>query len=252
MSLARIFIVDPYHHHRYESADAACFGATEQGSRWRWSVMPVVAEVAVPAEEFVLGQVLRDVGEYRARLTQFVPLRDQLVPYFWIAEDDPDHVAEILREQALVEAVTRYDERAGQTLYGLEWAGPLDDFLSILMEQDLLVTEASGTPERWTFELLASEGDDIAAFQRACNDFDIDIDICSISRASPSSLDRLGLTEPQRDILQLAYEEGYFEIPQGTTVTELGAQLDISPQAASKRLRRALAAVVTHVLTDPS
>lgn len=46
------------------------------------------------------------------------------------------------------------------------------------------------------------------------------------------------LTPEQRETLQLAYDRGYFDIPRRVTTTELAAELGISDQAVSERLRR--------------
>ena len=48
-----------------------------------------------------------------------------------------------------------------------------------------------------------------------------------------------GLTDPQREALRTAYELGYFDIPRGAALEDVAADLDISPSAASERLRRA-------------
>lgn len=48
-----------------------------------------------------------------------------------------------------------------------------------------------------------------------------------------------GLTNHQREALRIAYELGYFEIPRQASLEEVAAEFDISPSAASERLRRA-------------
>ncbi len=212
--------------------------------------MPIVTDVEIPAERFVLGEVLADADGYYAELTQFVPTSDQLIPYIWIEHDDLPYVEQILRDHPRTADVLKCDERAGRTLYQIEWVRPFDDFLSIIMDGNVLVNEARGTAELWEFELLATDRDDLAAFQSACNRSNVPIEIRTVFGSIPSSAERLGLTEKQGEVLRLAYEEGYFEIPREMTVTELGEALGISSQAASKRLRRALATVVEHVCLE--
>lgn len=46
------------------------------------------------------------------------------------------------------------------------------------------------------------------------------------------------LTERQRQVLQLAVEMGYYELPREVTYEELGAELDCSPSAVGDHLRR--------------
>ncbi len=59
------------------------------------------------------------------------------------------------------------------------------------------------------------------------------------------------LTEKQRHTLEVALELGYFETPRDITLKELAAELDITHQALSERLRRATAALATAALRNP-
>lgn len=63
------------------------------------------------------------------------------------------------------------------------------------------------------------------------------------------------LTEKQEAVLLEAVEGGYFQVPRGSTLGDIAANLDISEQAASERLRRAMAslaqAAVTHSADSP-
>ena len=47
------------------------------------------------------------------------------------------------------------------------------------------------------------------------------------------------LTPVQRETVEAALELGYFDIPRGVSMEELAAELDITPNAVSERLRRA-------------
>jgi hypothetical protein len=46
-------------------------------------------------------------------------------------------------------------------------------------------------------------------------------------------------SDRQREVLRLAYEGGYYEIPKGTTTEDLAADLDISRRTLEEHLRRA-------------
>lgn len=212
--------------------------------------MPVVATIELPAEGFVLGRVFADVDDYSIQLTQFVPTGDQLVPYFWIESDAMAAVEPTLRDHPRIAGVTKYDERAGRTLCQIEWKRPFDALLSVFMQTDVLVNEAYGESDRWKFELLATDRNELAVFQSACHDRDIPVKFRRFCEGGPSSTERMELTAKQYEILQLAYARGYFEVPREVTVTELAEDLDISPQAASKRLRRGFVNVLGSVFHD--
>lgn len=212
--------------------------------------MPTVATVRVPADEFTLGQVLADVGDYYAELTQFVPTDGQFVPYVWVEHEDPARVEASLRTEPRVSRVTKFDERVGRALYEIRWDRPHDDFIWTLMEGEFLLSEGWGTPACWEFELLASDSDELAAFQADCRENGVPIEIRAVHPSGASSVGPHEITDRQRDILSLAHERGYFDQPRGVTVSELASELDISPHAASRLLRRGLANLVEQSLRN--
>ena len=57
-----------------------------------------------------------------------------------------------------------------------------------------------------------------------------------------------GLTEAQRDALVLAVEGGYYSIPREMSTNDLGRALEISDQAVTERLRRAIATLTENTL----
>jgi predicted DNA binding protein len=65
-------------------------------------------------------------------------------------------------------------------------------------------------------------------------------------------LERFALTESQREALVLAVEDGYFEVPCRTTLTEVGKQLGVTEQPVPESVRWGADAVLKTVLFDQS
>jgi predicted DNA binding protein len=61
-----------------------------------------------------------------------------------------------------------------------------------------------------------------------------------------------GLTEKQREALELALDEGYFAVPRENSATELADEVGITRPAFSRRLQRAQKQVFTHLLRSPT
>jgi predicted DNA binding protein len=59
------------------------------------------------------------------------------------------------------------------------------------------------------------------------------------------------LTDTQREALVLAYERGYFGSPRETSLEEVAAELDITQQSLSSRLRRGHRRLIAATLVDP-
>lgn len=203
----------------------------------------------IASGEFVLGQALSKLDQYYAEFTQFIPTEEQFIPYLWIENGDFSKVESLLENQPLIEEVTKYDERAGRALYAIQWTSPQDTFISILMDVDCLISEGNGTPERWEFELLARDHTELSDFQSTCIDNNIPVEIQQVVRSGFTSTDQSDLTTKQREILLLAYEQGYFEVPRTVTVADLSKELGITPQAGSKRLRRGLQNIITDLIS---
>lgn len=205
--------------------------------------MTTVATVDVPAGAFVLGEALASVDDYRAELDRFVRAGERFVLYAWVDCDDHSRLESVLRDHPRIHVVERYDGHDGRVLYELR-VGPTVALLSMLDSRDFVVANAEGRPEGWTFELLANDPEELAAFRSACEERGVPIDVRRLRQSKQVSANGSGLTERQREMLRLAHEGGHFEVPRETTITELSEEMDVTPQAASKLLRRGLAVLV--------
>ena len=52
------------------------------------------------------------------------------------------------------------------------------------------------------------------------------------------------VTRKQEEALRLAHEEGYFAVPRGASLADLGEEIGVSSQSVSERLRLGLAIVL--------
>lgn len=56
------------------------------------------------------------------------------------------------------------------------------------------------------------------------------------------------VTPRQREVLETAFETGYFDVPKATTTEEIGAELGLDPSTVREHLRRAQQNLLTEVL----
>ena len=61
-------------------------------------------------------------------------------------------------------------------------------------------------------------------------------------------MENIILTQRQREVLELAYRLGYYDIPRRITLEELSEILDISPRAVSEILRRAEKKILERII----
>lgn len=65
-------------------------------------------------------------------------------------------------------------------------------------------------------------------------------------RAQDKPLDTL--TDRQRHVLEVAFENGYYDVPRSTSTTELAAELDLDDSTVSEHLQRAERNLITVIL----
>jgi predicted DNA binding protein len=214
----------------------------------------VVASVLVDADAFAIGRAFSDT-DCRLELARYVPVDADggSVPYVWVDRlADREAFEATVESSPAVERIERFDGGIDRRLYRIEWAATVaeDGLLAALRESDLLVKRAIRTSaERWLLRLRAHDHRALTAFRHACVDAGVAIDVRRIAHG-PNSGDPYGLTDKQRAALVLAFDEGYFDVPHGTTLTELADLAGVSRQAYTRRLDRALRNYLTNTGID--
>jgi predicted DNA binding protein len=100
--------------------------------------------------------------------------------------------------------------------------------------------------EKWA-RVLALDSDSLSTVYKELNgEFDVEVEtkreIQSVSPDSPfGALDAMipDLSPRQRSVFLTAYEEGYFELPRGTTTEEIASKEGVERRTAEDHLRRA-------------
>ncbi|MFC4358631.1 helix-turn-helix domain-containing protein [Halobium salinum] len=96
---------------------------------------------------------------------------------------------------------------------------------------------STGSSDGWELRMRFPDRA-FARFYETCEERGLDIEIRTIYGSVSDDGDGFGLTECQREALSTAHEQGYFDVPRGTSLDELAAELGVSDTAVSQRLRR--------------
>lgn len=108
---------------------------------------------------------------------------------------------------------------------------------------------AARVDEHWRFTARFPDKGTVLAFRDELLDAGVDIDIDSIIEDAEAET-HFGLTDPQREVLSLALERGYFTVPRDASLSDLATELEISSQAASERLRRGTRTLLENTLGE--
>ncbi|POG55266.1 helix-turn-helix domain-containing protein [Haloferax marisrubri] len=181
-----------------------------------------------------------------------VPVSGKPVPYFVARGRDRETLDDFLDDHASIARFEPVSDGPEGRLYRCEWATRDGDIISAIRECDGIVRRMVGTRYGWSLSVYFPSNELTTRFHDACLSRDIDIDV---RRVEPARLDErhppdTALSEKQLTALRLAFERGYFETPKEAGLGDIASHLDITEQALSQRLRRALRHLVGSAIDD--
>ncbi|PSQ42200.1 hypothetical protein BRD17_09115, partial [Halobacteriales archaeon SW_7_68_16] len=122
-------------------------------------------------------------------------------------------------------------------------------FLACLVDGPGMFLSGIGTDDGWEFTVRFPSHGAVRRFRDRCAEIGADIDVTMVYRAPGDEReDGYGLTDLQRETLEQAVVDGYYEVPRNVTLQHLADDLDRSDQATSERLRRAVSTLVDNTL----
>lgn len=215
--------------------------------------MSVIVEFTIPTEEFAFGSVLVTSEGVEISLEEIVPTETVPIPYFWVTGEDFDAFERSVLSDPNVREIVQFDRIDETALYRVDWHTDTLGLLDGLVETNAVVLEAY-SDGGWHFRIRFPNHDLLGQFYNFCTDNEISIDIGRVYTLAEAS--RAGrafdLTPEQREAIVLAVRLGYFNVPRETDLSEIATRLDISQQAASKRVRRGADKVLRTSLLTPA
>ena len=205
--------------------------------------MTVLADYRFAADDLALGRVAPP--DVTVEVDRVFEESETIVGYAWVHGDGVERFRTALADQRVVEAVRPVFKESDRRLFRGEYRDDSDGLLATLLDHDADVLEAAGGDERWRVVLEFPDADRLAHFHQSvagAPSFSPDLR-CVYGATHPTTADA-ELTERQRETLVTAYRRGYYDIPREITLVDLAAELDISDQAVSERLRRGEAKIV--------
>lgn len=200
--------------------------------------MATVMEFTSPVDEFPLGTVFENLPEVTVELERLIPDESLIIPYFWVRGAGAEDIEAAFEAHRGVRNIRLIDDVDEEYLLRAEWNDEYYGLLSALAHASIVVLSGVGTKEGWKFEVRGETREQIGEFRSDCQAHDIPIEITAVHSLLPVQEDGYELTDTQREALVLAYEMGYFDSPRAASLAEVAAELDITQQSLSSRLKR--------------
>jgi predicted DNA binding protein len=212
--------------------------------------MATVMEFSSPAAEFPLGTVFENVPGVTVELERLIPHETLIIPYFWVRGASIEDVEAAFDSHAGIVSVELVDSVEDEYLLRAEWESEYFGVLNALAAASIAVLTGVGTADGWHFEVRGEDREAISDFRTSCQEHDIPIEITAIHALLPVQDDGYELTATQREALVSAYEHGYFDSPRESSLEEIAAELGITQQSLSSRLRRGHRRLIGGALID--
>ncbi len=211
--------------------------------------MSVHLDFTIGADEFALGRILSVPTTMHLELERIVPAGETIAPFVWATGADHAAFERQVRESPLTGDVLLLDRVGDAGLYRIEWREATTDLLAGIAESEAAILEAQGDGE-WRFRLRFAGHDRLSQFYNYCTDHDLPVHIERTYTHDEESQfhGQFDISHAQREALVLALRRGYFDTPSKSSLDELAADLDISRQALSNRIRRGNREILRAVL----
>lgn len=214
--------------------------------------MSVLLEFSINGEDFPFGQALAFPSGIQLELEQIVPTGNQLLPFIWAdgSEDELDEFEQSSRSGRQVAELILLDRLANARLYEITWRAHSESLIDAFVAADGTIFECRRLEGVWHFTVRFSDHESVTGFHNFLTERDIAIHMDKITSLTESERGGyvFGLTPEQREVLVEAVVRGHFLVPRETDLEDIAELLDISPQAASERIRRGTDAILRKVL----
>ncbi|WP_408957938.1 helix-turn-helix domain-containing protein [Natrinema sp. 74] len=211
------------------------------------------AEIRSMAEGGIVAQLRLDHPNLFLRPTLRRTADVTVEPDYWTAVDADRTIVFItvygtafeefeaaLRTDSTVTEPVLVDRYPDRRIYRVALADHTLTFTAATADVGGRLLELSSSRDGWLVQLRFPDRDRLVAFNDYCRERDISVTVDHLRVSDDGDDGVVALTEKQRELLAVAHEEGYFDVPRGISQDELADRLEVSKSAVSQRLRRAI------------
>lgn len=203
----------------------------------------------------VLGEALTESGA-RAVVESLDRVDEgRMRAILWVHGGEYGTFEELAADDDEVVSVRQLASVDGGRLYRVEFTAETGETLvySAAVDTDAVIVEGESEGDGWWFRSRFPDRATFSEWLRRVEDEDstpVEVQALYSQENPMTGTGRYGLTGPQREALVTALEAGYFEVPRQASLADVAADLGVSSQATSERLRRGVGSVLAECLRD--
>ncbi|QDX41217.1 helix-turn-helix domain-containing protein [Salarchaeum sp. JOR-1] len=213
--------------------------------------MSLIAEFRLTGPGLVLRHARNAVPEVDVNVQHEVGIDPQRpILFFWATPDgDADASAlddfhDAVAADGSVRDATVLDDLGDRRLYRVQIHEHHDTVLyPAYVELGAALVGLYSAASGWKVEMRFPHRDALTDFRAACERNGVSFSLHRLYQGVNENEPK-GLTDAQREALRVAMALGYFGVPREAALADVADELDVSTQAASERVRRAVKALV--------
>lgn len=211
--------------------------------------MSVISELRFRPDTFVLAETFDRVPDVRLDFVQELAT-DPEQPYLWVwASGDLESFEAAMAEDGTVSGVVKYADAGNRSLYRIHVDKSTKSIIyPLLVDSGAVVLEAGYENGWWRCCIRLPDREPLGQIQTWFEQHNVEFDLHGVYAETENWSNGPQLTNEQREVLEIALEEGYFGVPRGGDLSDVASRCGISTQAASERLRRGHRQLVLHYL----
>jgi predicted DNA binding protein len=203
--------------------------------------MSTIAEFRVPAGETVLAATFDRLPDATVELESAV---SRTQPCLWMADVERTAVDVAFEADPSVETYELLVEAGDRLLYDVAFTDGRETLCDQFVADGGSLLEARAVNGWWQTKVRYHDRETLCRVHDRLVDRGVSVDLRRVTDVTADSPTETHLTPEQEEALAAALDRGYFEIPREISMEELAAELGISHQALSERLRRAYETLV--------
>lgn len=211
----------------------------------------LIATFSLPHDAVALEETFQELPGLEVEAERIVAhSRAWVMSGLWTANAEFESIDDVLASDPSVNEIIDDYEFADEKYYLLDWNDDVNERIDIYIDQRASILGAEADADNWQIRIRFFSQDQFDTFRHTLNKEGIAFELRDLTEPGAPRQTFGGLTPDQRDALMVAWEYGYFEIPRQTTTREIAAEIGISHQALSERLRRGITNLIGATLTD--
>ncbi|WP_435159780.1 helix-turn-helix domain-containing protein [Haladaptatus sp. DFWS20] len=198
----------------------------------------IVAEVSLSGSDLLLSPTIKAASDVTIRtehLTETTPVH----LFISVCGEQFGAFEQALQRDYTVADPVLVETYDGRRVYRLEPVSSVNLIAPRCPELDARILNVESGDDGWIVRMQIPTREALVSFREYCLENDVTFRVNQLGSATDhEETDVVGLTEKQKQLLRMAFECGYYEIPRRISQNELARELDISTSAISQRLRR--------------